>query len=174
MPSPMPSTMLPTLPAMPSSTQSSLYATSSVDGRSHIKSSTPLRHTSPLPHFGQKAFLFSKPLLTPTQETSKPSTYPIRRPPIPPAPLPQKLPVVPRVHPTSPTVATPIPQPTVKFTLTATLRVEAPTPFAHWTCSHTTTDPIVPFGNPSQAHTSLFLHKVPLIPIHHPCPRLQP
>jgi hypothetical protein len=45
-------------------------------------------------------------------------------------------------------VASPIPQPKIKFTLAASPRVEAPTSIVHWTCSRTTADNIFPFATP--------------------------
>ncbi len=102
------------------------------------------------------------------------SPTPIHRPSVPPAPQPQQPHNTPRVCPTSPRVASPILQPKIKFTLAASLRVEAPTFIVHQTHSHTTADSIFPLATPSQSHTSLFLPQVPYSAIRHPCPCLKP
>ncbi len=94
------------------------------------------------------------PTSTPLQQL--PPT-PINRPSIPPAPFPQKPPNAPRVHPTSPRVASPIAQPTSKFTLAASPRVEAPTSIAHRTCSRNTADPMFPLATPL-SHTPVSSH----------------
>jgi hypothetical protein len=115
--------------------------------------------TATPPHFHTAALWqtstpLQQPLPTSTRQTSKPSASPIHRPPIPPAPLPQKPPDSPGGHSTSPKVTSPIMQLTVKFTLAATPRVEAPTSIAHWTCSHTTADPIFLLATPL-SHTPI-------------------
>ncbi len=81
------------------------------------------------------------PTRTPLQQ---PPPIPIHRPFIPPALQPQQPHNAPKVHPKSQRVASPITQPTVKFTLTASPRVEAPNSIAHGTCSCTTTDKMFP------------------------------
>jgi hypothetical protein len=92
------------------------------------------------------------PTSTPLQQL--PPT-PIHRPSILPAPHPQQPHDTLRVCPTSPRVASPIPQPKVKFTLAASPRVEAPTSIAHRTCSRTTVDNIYPQATPL-SHTPVF------------------
>jgi hypothetical protein len=73
-------------------------------------------------------------------------------PSIPPAPQLKQPHDTPQLHPTSPRVASPIPQPKVKFTLTASPRMENPTSHVHQTCSRTTANNSSPLA-PPLSHT---------------------
>jgi hypothetical protein len=85
---------------------------------------------------------------SPSQPSHQPTQLSIALTPSPTPPQPQQPHDAPRVCPTSPRVASPIAQPTFKFTLAASPRVEAPASIVNWTHSRTTADNIFPLATP--------------------------